>query len=68
MQIGEIALRYHIRMETKAATSPDFDRFTGLVDRVLSVPKAEIQRRIEQHKRESDMNPHKRGPKKKVTA
>jgi len=55
-------------MGTKAATSPDFDRFTSLVDRGLSVPKVEIQRRIEQHKRESDMNPHKRGPKKKVTA
>ena len=44
----------------------EYDRFTHLVDRVLSVPKAEIQRRIEAHKQESDANPNKRGPKKKT--
>jgi hypothetical protein len=48
-------------METKAATSPEFERFDALVRRVLSVPTAGIQKRISADKRK----PNKRGPKKK---
>jgi len=44
-------LRYHIGMETKAATSPELERFDTLVGRVLSVPTAEIQKRIAAAKR-----------------
>lgn len=40
-------------METKATTSPEFDRFDQLVGKVLSVSKAEVQRRIEEDKRET---------------
>jgi hypothetical protein len=61
-----MALRYHIRMATKAATSPEYDRFNALVTQVLSVPKSEIQKRIAEEKRASDANPNKRGPKRKL--
>jgi hypothetical protein len=44
-------------METKAATSPEFDRFDQLVGKVLSVSKAEVQRRIEEDKRETKRVP-----------
>ncbi len=50
-------LRYAIRMDSKAATSPEFDRFDQLVGKVLSVSKAEIQRRIEEDKRETKRVP-----------
>jgi hypothetical protein len=43
-----------------------FTRFENAMKKVLSVPKAEIQKRIEQHKKESALNPNKRGPKKKT--
>jgi hypothetical protein len=42
-----------------------FTRFENAMKKVLSVPKAEIQRRIEEHKKESALNPNKRGPKPK---
>jgi hypothetical protein len=31
-------------MESKTATSEEFERFTRLVDDVLSVPKADVER------------------------
>jgi hypothetical protein len=45
-------------MEAKPTT--EFDRFTHLVDRVLSVPKSEIDKREEEYK--ATPRP-KRGPK-----
>jgi hypothetical protein len=48
-------------METKAATSPEFERFDALVGRVLSVPTAEVQRRIAADK----CKPKKHAAKKK---
>jgi hypothetical protein len=51
-------------METKAATSPEFARFDALVGRVLSVPTAEIQKRIAADKRK----PNKRISNKKATS
>jgi hypothetical protein len=50
-------LRYPNGMETKAATSPEFDRFDQLVGKVLSVSKADIQRRTEEDKRETKRVP-----------
>jgi hypothetical protein len=44
-------------MDSKAATSPEFDRFDQLVGKVLSVSKAEVQRRIEEDKRETKRVP-----------
>jgi hypothetical protein len=40
-------------------------RFEGLMRKVIAVPHAEIQRRIEAEREKSAMNPHKRGPKRK---
>jgi hypothetical protein len=51
-------------MDVKPTT--EYDRFTSLVKQVLSVPKAEIQRREEEYKREAALKP-KRGPKKTVS-
>jgi hypothetical protein len=43
-------------------------RFDALVRQVLSVPHAEIMRREAEYKRQSDANPHKRGPKTQKSA
>jgi hypothetical protein len=45
--------------------SSDYDTFTTLVDRVLSVPHAEVQKRVEAHRKAAAKNPHRRGPKSK---
>jgi len=42
-----------------------FTRFENAMKKVLSVPKAEVQRRIEEHRKETALNPNKRGPKPK---
>jgi hypothetical protein len=52
-------------MASKQPNSEEYDRFTALVDRVVSVPKAVIQQRIEEHERQSKLNPARRGPKPK---
>jgi hypothetical protein len=46
--------------------SAEYNRFTSLVDRVLSVSHDEIKRREAEYKKRSDANPHKRGPKRKI--
>ena len=43
-----------------------YTRFENAMRKVLSVPKAEIQKRIEEHRKEAALNPNKRGPKRKV--
>ena len=43
-----------------------WDRFQAAMRKVLAVPHAEIQRRIEEHRKEAAKNPHKRGPKPKA--
>jgi hypothetical protein len=43
-----------------------FTRFDALVRKVLSVPHEEIMRREAEYKRQSAMNPNRRGPKPKV--
>jgi hypothetical protein len=43
----------------------EYDTFTNLVDRVLSVPHSEIQRRVEAHRKAAAKNPHRPGPKRK---
>ena len=48
-------------------TSKEYDRFVNLTNRLLAVPHAEIQKRIEQHREEAAKNPRKRGPKQKHT-
>jgi hypothetical protein len=46
----------------------EFERFTNLVDKVLSVPKVEIDRRLEQYRRESQAKPVRTGRKPKATS
>jgi hypothetical protein len=50
-------------MDLKPTT--EYGRFTSLVDRVLSVPKAEIKRREEEYK--ATPKP-RRGPKKQTAS
>lgn len=38
-------------------------RFQSVMKKVIAVPHAEIQRRIEQQRAEAAQNPNKRGPK-----
>jgi len=42
-----------------------WSRFQGAMKKVLAVPHAEIQRRIEEHRKEAARNPNRRGPKPK---
>jgi hypothetical protein len=44
----------------------DFRRFDALVRKVLSVPHTEIMRREAEYKRQSALNPNRRGPKLKA--
>ena len=47
-------------------STKEFQAFTSLVDRLLTVPKSVINERHAAHKERSAANPHKRGPKSKV--
>ena len=51
-------------MPEKESKTSEYDAFTRVVDKVLSVPKAEILRREAEYRKEADKNPRKRGPKK----
>ena len=42
----------------------EFDRLMG---QLLTVPKAELDARVQAHKEQAAQNPRKRGPKPKVT-
>jgi hypothetical protein len=53
-------------MGTKNKPSEEYERFTAVVDALLSVPKEEIKRREAAYRTEADKNPRKRGPKRKV--
>lgn len=46
--------------------SAEFDEFTKLADRVLSVPHSEIARREKEYQKQAAQNPKRRGPKRKV--
>jgi hypothetical protein len=45
--------------------SSEYNRFTDLVDRVLAVPHSVIKQRIEEHRKQSALNPNRPGPKPK---
>ncbi len=42
-----------------------FTRFENAMKKVISVPHSEIQKRIEEHRKEAALNPNRRGPKAK---
>jgi hypothetical protein len=41
-------------------------RFNKTMKAVIAVPHSEIQKRIEEHRRQAALNPRKRGPKRKA--
>jgi hypothetical protein len=49
---------------TKA--NPEFDAFTKAIDRLLSVPRDELQRREKEYRQQVEQNPKRPGPKRKV--
>jgi hypothetical protein len=46
--------------------SAEYERFTGLVEQVLSVPKSVVKERLAEYRKQVDANPKRRGPKRKV--
>jgi hypothetical protein len=46
--------------------SAEYERFTSLVDHMLSIPRKEMLRREAEYKKKAAANPKKRGPKRKV--
>jgi hypothetical protein len=55
-------------MPNQTKPESEFDAFTRVVDKVLSVPKSEILRREAEYRKQADANPRKRGPKPKAKA
>jgi len=43
----------------------EYDAFVKITDRLLSVSRADLQKRIDAHKERAAQNPKKRGPKPK---
>jgi hypothetical protein len=41
-------------------------RFNSAMKNILAVSHSEIQKRIDEHRRQSANNPHRRGPKREV--
>ena len=50
-----------------ARPSKEYAAFTKLTDKLLSVPRAEIQKRLGAYKEKAAQNPNRRGPKPKTT-
>jgi hypothetical protein len=49
----------------KESTSSEYEAFKSLLDRIVSVPREELQRRDAQYKKQAALNPSKPGPKPK---
>lgn len=43
----------------------EYQAFTSLVDRLLTVPKTTVDKRIAEYEKQAAKNPRKRGPKPK---
>ena len=52
-------------MKTDSST-PEYEAFKALLNKVVAVPKDEILRRETEYKAKADQNPRKRGPKPKA--
>lgn len=57
---------YHQRVSKSSQPNPQMQALNRLVDQVLSVSKAEIQRRQEEYLETVRHNPNRRGPKRKA--
>jgi hypothetical protein len=51
---------------SKSRPSKEYQNFTQAVDRLLAVPRAVLQKRIDAHREQAAKNPNKRGPKPKT--
>ena len=51
-------------MKAEPNTS-EYNAFKALLNKLVAVPKEEIQRREAEYKAKADQNPKKRGPKRK---
>jgi hypothetical protein len=47
-------------------TTKEYRAFTKLTDRLLAVPRTELQKRLDAHKEKAAKNPNRRGPKPKT--
>jgi hypothetical protein len=62
-----MAKRMKPRTEPEMIEGPAaFARFDNAMKAIISVPHAEIQKRIEAHRKEAAKNPNRRGPKPKA--
>jgi len=50
-------------VKSEPHTSPEYVAFKSLLGRILAIPRSEIMRREAEYKKQSALNPHKRGPK-----
>jgi hypothetical protein len=50
-----------------ARPSKEYSAFTKLTDKLLSVPRTELQKRLDAYKEKAAHQPNKRGPKPKKT-
>lgn len=48
------------------ARPKEYAEFVKLTDKLLSVPRSELQKRLDAHKEKAALNPRKRGPKPKT--
>ncbi len=49
-----------------ARPSKEYAKFVKFTDKLLSVPRADLQKRLDAHKEKAAQNPKRRGPKRKV--
>jgi hypothetical protein len=54
-----------IPVKTESETSPEYDAFKVLLNRIIAVPHSEIVKRETEYKRQSLLNPNRPGPKPK---
>ena len=51
-------------MDSEPNTSPEYDRFTEFMDKLIRVPHSTIKRGITVHRKKSALNPNRPGPKR----
>jgi hypothetical protein len=51
---------------SKSRPSKEYQNFTRAMDRILSVPRSELQKRLDASREKAAQNPNKRGPKRKA--
>jgi regulator of protease activity HflC (stomatin/prohibitin superfamily) len=63
---GRAAHNRTMKRQAEMIEGPEaWKRFEGAVKKILTVPHAEVQRRIAEYRKTSASNPNRRGPKRK---